>query len=92
MDLTMKYQDTSGAWKDFDLSELMCQPVRHSALMFSRSHVPVIVRQGSAYLVNTEDLKQRYRKAGKKVWMFQTLLESPGDGGLDRVLSERGFI
>ena len=92
MELTMKYQDQSGAWKAFDLNELMDEPVRHSVLMFSRTSIPVIVRQGEAYIVNTEDLKQRYRKAGKKVWMFSTILTSPGDVSLDKPLAERGFL
>lgn len=92
MDLTMKYQDRSGAWKDFDMADLMDEPARHSVLMFSRTNIPVVVRQGAAYIVNTEDLKQRYRNAGKKVWMFSTILTSPGDVSLDKPLAVRGFI
>ena len=92
MELTMKYQDKSGAWNDFDMSALMEESALHSALMFSRTSIPVIVRQGEAYIVNTEDLKQRYRKAGKKVWMFSTILTSPGEMSLDKPLVERGFI
>lgn len=92
MDLTMKYQDRSGAWNDFDMTDLMEESARHSALMFSRTSIPVIVRQGEAYIVNTEDLKQRYRRAGRKVWTFSTILTSPGDVSLDKPLLERGFI
>ena len=64
MDLTMKYQDRSGAWKDFDMADLMDEPARHSVLMFSRTNIPVIVRQGAAYIVNTEDLKP-YEKTAR---------------------------
>lgn len=91
MELVIKWQGTNGTWNDFNANDVLHMPVNHTCHLFSNTKIPVIVKQDDFYVVNTEDLKDRYRKTGKPVFTFQTILTG-GSVGLDRPLSEQGFM
>ena len=91
MEITIKWQDREGKWKDFNPADVMHMPVRHSCHLFSNTKIPVIVKQDDFYVVNTEELKSRYRKTGKFVTTFRTILDT-SSAGIDQPLSKHGFI
>ena len=89
-DVTLFDKAKAGKWQMLDLKTIDHMPVKHACTLFSNTKIPVIAKQDGAYVVNTEDLKARYRKSGKTVTMFQTLLDS--GSALQHPISDRGFI
>lgn len=87
LNLVIKWQDTSITapnWFDFPASDILHMPVSHAVNLFSNG-IPVIIKQGERYVVNTVELFNSYRKNGKRVMMLDKV------SGLDRRLSEGGF-
>lgn len=90
MDIIIKWMDKTGAWHDFNSADILHMPLKHACHLFNTS-TPVVVKQDDAYIVNTEDLRKKYRKSGKFVTEFKTILSTAG-GNLDRKLCDVGFI
>lgn len=91
MEIVINWQNSSGKWINFDPMDILHMPVRHACNLFNNTKIPVVVKQDDFYVVNTEDLKDRYRKTGKKVFVFQSILDT-GSAGIDRPLLENGFM
>ena len=91
MEITIKWQKESNDWKNIDTDELLHMSIRHSCNLFSNTKIPIVVKQDDFYIVNTENLKERYRKTGKLVFTFQSILNHC-DKLADQLLSVKGFM
>lgn len=79
LDLVIKWQDITiqtPNWLDFNLDDIMHMPVRHAVSLFSHE-IPIIIKQGNRYIVNTKELFDSYRKSGRNVIMLEQI-----DGGV----------
>lgn len=90
MDIEIKWKHPQGDWRCFDINDILHMPVEHSCWLFSNSKIPVVVKQDDCYIVNTDELKNKYRKTGKRCFNFKTLLTA--SSMLKRPLWEAGFV
>ena len=70
--MIIKWQNTSITapnWFDFSVDDIMHLSVQHAVDLFSNA-VPVVIKEGERYIVNTPDLLASYRKQGKRVMMI----------------------
>ena len=86
--IIIKWQSADKTWNDLDLSGINHLPVSHACHLFS-GKIPVIAKQAGSYIVNTPELMEQYKKAGKKCRDFASLLAG---GGLDQPLEVAGFL
>jgi hypothetical protein len=88
--MVIKWQDTTMTapnWFDFSLDDIMHMPVSHAVNLFS-SGVPVVIKEGERYIVNTPALLDSYKKQGKRVM----LIDQVDTARMDQKLSVAGFI
>jgi hypothetical protein len=85
--IIIKWKDNADNWQNFDISDIMAMTIRHAVNLFS-GEVPVIIKEGAQYLVNTADLLDSYRKKGSKVMMISQV----DSKRFDNLLSHAGFV
>lgn len=85
MDITAKWQDKKGEWREFFMEDVLHMPRNHSLKMFQQG-TPIIIKEGNTYIVNKVDVYEMYKKQHKQVMM---LSECKPD---ERPLAEVGFI
>ena len=83
MDITIKWKQGE-EWRDFPLSDILHESRSHAINLFSNS-VPVIILEDGQYIVNTKELFQQYKQAGKRVMMLADCKAS------DKPAGEVGF-
>jgi len=81
--LIMKWQD-QGTWKDFDCNDINHMSRTHAINLFSNG-IPVIIKEGTNYIVNKVDLFQRYKNERKSVTMLSECIPS------DKIICDVGF-
>jgi hypothetical protein len=66
MNIEIRWQNEAGKWEEFDLDSIYWHTRDYAIALFSFK-VPVIIKQNSDYVVNTEDLYNQYKQAGRNV-------------------------
>lgn len=85
MELTIKWKDKAGEWQTFDISDIMHQSRSHALSLFNQG-TAVIIKQDDDYIVNKQELYDRYLADGKKVRMIAHCKAS------DKPIRDVGFI
>jgi hypothetical protein len=88
--MEIKWQDTkitAPNWFNFNPDDIMHMPVRHAVNLFSNG-VPVVIKEGERYIVNTPALLASYKKQGKRVM----LIDQVDPARMDQKLSVAGFV
>jgi hypothetical protein len=83
----IKWRDNNGTWQDLPVSDIAHMPVAHAVALFSRN-IPVIIKEGAQYLVNTPELLASYKKKGSRVMMIGDVDPSR----FNKSLSSSGFV
>lgn len=84
----IKWQDRTmnpSEWFDFPLDDIVYLPVSHAVDLFS-GKIPVIIKEGEQYIVNTPELFSSYKKKGQKVMMISQV------GRTGQKLGTGGFL
>ena len=71
--LTIKWQD-GNTWRDFPADDIAHMPVQPAIDLFSGA-IPVIIKRGDSYLVNTGELLQSYQRKKAAVSMLAEVQE-----------------
>lgn len=85
MQIKIKWQNTEGEWKEFDVADIWHMSRTHAINLFSHK-VPVIAKHDETYIVNTKLLFKQYQHNKKQVKMFDELVPD------ERALCVMGFI
>ena len=82
--ISIKWKD-GASWRVFALDEINHMPRNHAIRLFS-GNVQTIAKEGNVYIVNRQELKDKYAKQGSKVYLFGELEKS------EKPLQYVGFI
>jgi len=78
MEITIKWkEDTSTKWQDFYTIEAAHMPRNHFLSLF-KNKLAVIAKCADEYFVNREELRDQYRKQGRKCKLFSECEPSEG--------------
>jgi hypothetical protein len=67
--MIVKFKDAAGTWQDFTAADLYSH--EHALQLFSNTRIPVIIKQGINYIVNTAELFSSYKAKKAPVIMLQ---------------------
>ncbi len=88
--IIIKWQDksmTAPNWFDFPVSNIAHMPLSHAVALFS-GKIPVIIKEGAQYIVNTAELLASYKKKGSRVMMIGDV----DTARMNQKLSVSGFV
>ncbi|KAA0888806.1 hypothetical protein [Oryzomonas rubra] len=88
--IAIQWQNKKGTWAPFEVTDVLHMSVSHSCYLFLDGRLPVVAREGEVFIVNTPALEKKYRKNGKKVTTFSTILQDTAR--LDFPLGDVGFL